>query len=495
VGELSPGSELQSTLSTAHRLAWIENQAGKRSVRLDGKQQGGIYDDARHLQFTPDEQHLLFAAKRNSKWVLIRDGQEHSPEYSEISYVVFQPRGTAMAYCACQEKKCRLVVDGSPTGAEYEDITHPQYTRDGKRLAYLGKQEKKWLAVVDGKQLGPEVDKFYGYDIHGHDISNERNTHAQFDDWGFSWDSSRSYVAAAMEGKWMYVIDGAAGPGFDVVSPVGFSSDGKHYAYAGTQAKFGFSKEKTFGTLVLDGEAKASFEGKGFGGFWKEMGTRQTEYIVRGVLRFTPDFHGLSGPQFTFEGKLVYAARRSKGDAAVFVGEEAGPGFDEIASPIVFTRDAKHFAYIAQQGEDFVEVRDNRPGAKFLGKRKLSFVSWIAMTDDAAHLAYEIVRGGETFKAGRTSHALRRVVIDGQAGPEYDADGLYSFRFTKDFAHYGYEVHRVEGKHDRVVVDGHESKLYESVFRGSLAYAAGEKTFSFVAQDGQKLLRVTFPTP
>lgn len=53
LGELSPGSELQSAGNTADHLAWIEKQAGKRAVQLDGKQQGGVYEDAKYLHFTP----------------------------------------------------------------------------------------------------------------------------------------------------------------------------------------------------------------------------------------------------------------------------------------------------------------------------------------------------------------------------------------------------------------------------------------------------------
>lgn len=446
-------------------------------MRLDGKQQGGVYDDAQYLHFTPDEQHLVFTVKRNSKWVLIEDGQERSPEYSSVTSVASQPKGSAIAYCACQEKKCRLVVNGSATGSEYEDISYPQYSEDGKRIAYFGKHGKKWVAVVDGKEFGPEVDEL------------------DFGHWGFSPDSSRFYVAARIKGEWAYFVDGAAGPHFAALSLVSFTSDGQHYAYAGTEAKYTFSpfsKHKTVGTLILDGQPKGSFEGKGFGGFMKAMGGVQ-EDIVRGVRSFTPDFHGLSDPDFNPEGKLVYAARREKGDVAVFVGAEAGTGFDEIVSPIIFTPDAKHFAYIAQDGDDFVEVRDNQPGAKFPGKRKVSFVSWIATSEDAAHLAYEIVRGGSQFQAGRTNRALRRVVIDGQAGPEYDALGLSAFRFIKGAGHYGYEVHGAEGNRDRVVVDGHESKLYDSVFSGSLDYDTDNKSFSFVARDSEKFLLVRFP--
>src|SRR4051812_44565625 len=75
IAELSPGAELASARMAKERLAWIEKQNGKRVVRLDGKQQGGSYEEARYLHFNPDATKLGFAAKRNGKWVLIIDGK------------------------------------------------------------------------------------------------------------------------------------------------------------------------------------------------------------------------------------------------------------------------------------------------------------------------------------------------------------------------------------------------------------------------------------
>ena len=473
IAEITPGNQYKSGFVGYKHLAWVENQGGKRIVRLDGKQQGGVYDDVKYLGFNQDESHFVFFAKHRSSWVFVQDGQEYPPEYSKPSSVEFQPKASSYAFCACHEKKCRLVIDGTEAGDEYTDISRPEYSRDGKRLAFVGKRGKKWIAIVDGKETGPELDDFW------------------YSGWGFSRDVTHFFVAGRIKANWLYAIDGQQGPGFDVLSRIAFSRDGTHYAFGGIVAKGGFKKQKTFGTMVLDGKPIATYEGKGMAGGLVQALGNFSESLTVGVWDLSPDFHGISTPQFNPEGKLVYAARRDKGDVAVFVGPDAGPGFDEVLSPVAFSEDAQHFAYVARDGDNFVEVRDNVPGRSFTSTRhKASDVQWIAMNHDATHLAYETVSGGNQYMAGTTSRALRSVVIDGQSGPEYDALGVSEFGFSKDAAHYFYEVHGAKGDQGLVNVDGYESKLYDFVINAR--FVEDGKGVSFVALDGGRFVRVSF---
>src|SRR6266446_1338001 len=81
IAEMTPGSEWKQGLAGEKHLAWVEKQGNKRTVRLDGKQQGGIYEDVKYPAFSSDEGHLAFFGKRNSVWILVLDGQEHSQDY------------------------------------------------------------------------------------------------------------------------------------------------------------------------------------------------------------------------------------------------------------------------------------------------------------------------------------------------------------------------------------------------------------------------------
>jgi hypothetical protein len=487
IAEISAGSEVKNVLILPSHLAWVESTGGKHVFKLDGKPQGGIYDDIKDLGVSPDQKHFVFIGKRGSAWILVEDGQERSPEYTLITSVAFQPHGDSIAYGACYDKKCKLAVDGTETGPEYEEISFPQYSHDGKRIAYLAKRDNKWVAVVDGKEMGPENDTIWGLL------------------WGFSPDD-RHFVYAASAGtgessvgtgiklglglplkgrKWMWILDGNPGPAFTVISRIIFSADGVHYAYAGSDVgKQGLMKQETIGTLILDGQPLATYDGRGMGGKFAQS-------MISGIRGMSEDFDGLSTPQFNPEGKLVYAARRDKGDVAVFVGGEAGPGFDEILSGIVFTKDSQHFAYVAKRGKEFVEVQDNKPGRTVPAERRApSDVPWIYVNADTTRLVYETVSGGDRYNTGGTPRALRSVIIDGKAGPEYNANGIQWFGFDKDAHHYLYRVAGAKGERDLVNADGHESRLYDFVALPRLL--EDENRFAFIARDGSRFLRVTY---
>jgi len=470
---VASGSELKEWTARENHLAWMEGKAGAWIVRFDGKQQGGTFEDILMIAISPDGAHLHFIGKRNGKEVHVVDGQDRSPEYTSFTNLAFQPHGDSIAYSACTEKKkCQLFVDEKPQGAEYEDITRPLYSSDGKRLAFFAKRNKIWNAIVDGKQTGPDLEGF---------------SH-----WGFSNDASHFYSGVLVKGtkKWTYLLDGAEEPSFEAISPIAFSSDSKHFAYSGADSHPGFKKQKTSGTVVLDGKPLASYEGKGLAGSWTDLGG-SSESMATGPRDFDPDFHGVSNPGLDAKGNLIYAARRDKGDVVVMQGDQAGPSFDDIVSGIAYTDDGAHFAYVARRGNSLVEVRTTQPGPTFPTSAQVDGVSWMELSEDGTHMAYELVRGGRNFKIGYSGRARRTVVVDGQPGKEYNALGISPVRFSKDRRHYYFGVEGAEAKRVLMVVDGRESRLYDAV--GGYSLAPDGKGLTFFAQDSSRLLRITYP--
>jgi hypothetical protein len=225
-------------------------------------------------------------------------------------------------------------------------------------------------------------------------------------------------------------------------------------------------------------------------------------------------------PVFDVHGNLAYAARSGKNDAVVFDGTKHGPHFDDVVSDVVFTDDALHSAYVALRGREFVEVLENQPGKAVplddspqrSHPRKpdptdlnttpgtdeplppripKASIGWTELTPHATHFAFEMVKGGMRFDAGNTLRAERTVVLDGQAGKEYNAVGLSVLQFSKDEKHYWYTVYGASSKQGLVVVDGHESKLYSNLTEPQ--FDPADNGIIFFARDGKKLLRVTLP--
>ena len=234
-----------------------------------------------------------------------------------------------------------------------------------------------------------------------------------------------------------------------------------------------------------------STKAQGLVGVWTTVVLGKVAIAPMGVQDMQADLFGASSPAFCPDGKLAYGARRGKGDVVAMVGEEAGPALDELLSPILFSKDAKHSAYVGARGDSFLEVRDNQPGKTFPVGARVGVVDWGVMSTDGSRFAYELVRGGLDYMNRATTRARRTVVLDGQPGREYNADSIGMALFTGDNRHFLYTVARVDGKYDVVVADGTESNHYDEIT--DLRISSDGAAANFLARDSSHLLRVTYP--
>jgi len=104
IGEITAGSKVAGARTTENHLAWGEKaKDGSHIVRLDGKQVGAAYDEATNLGFSADQEHLIWTAKRGSKWLVVVDGQAGA-EYDVLGRgsPVFDPDGN-LEYLAVKE--------------------------------------------------------------------------------------------------------------------------------------------------------------------------------------------------------------------------------------------------------------------------------------------------------------------------------------------------------------------------------------------------------
>jgi hypothetical protein len=473
IGELSPGSTIVLAKGTGEHIALVAKKGSAHIVTLDAKQLGTVYDDVDHLRFSADDQHLAFIAKRNSRWTVVVDGVDRSKPYSRLTDPALNADGSRYAVGACLERKCRLVLDGQENDPLFDDVSAPAFAPSVDQYGYVGKRNKKWVLQLDGKPHGPELNEFGQWQ------------------WRTSNTATRVAIAGRMDKKWTWVVDGVPGPGFEVISDIAFSPDYQHSAYGGADASTGFARYKTRGAMVEDGRVVGEYEGRGFGGGVLEEVLKYpvlappTE-MATGARVLLPDLHGVSTPQYSPAGALVYAARRKDDDVVVITGGTSGPSFEDVVSPIAISLVGSHIAYVIKRGDQLVEVRDHQPGASVPVKRTASHVGLMAIGPSGEHLAFEVVH----CSRGKTGRCLRRVVVNSQGGAEYNAFGVRDLGLGDDARTYHYTVLGAEGNRDRVVFDGLETRLYDHVFTGTLK-RINDRTIRFVAQDGLRIVRVT----
>jgi len=454
------GKVLEAYVSHQGEMLWIEQYPDHTmAVLLNGKQMGGYYDSMK----TPGESHdgklWAFSTRHKSKWVMMVNGQDRTAEYEDMLSPEITSDGRFVV-AARKAGKWRIVADGKETSSEFDELSHVAFDPSGQHVFCMAVRRGKWVTLLDGKEMGVEVDAVFPP----------------------QWRNGHVIVTAQMNHKWTWLIDGQPGPGFDVVGPIEFTPDGKHYAYGGSS---GASGHDVTGAIVVDGKPVASYGGAHLPGGFFALKLRD------GIRPLKPYTHGVGDPRIAEDGTVFYAARRGEKDVAVFANGVAGPGFEDVVSPVAITPDGKHFAYVGKQGETFIEVKDHKTGPSFPSKASLSLVPWMRITKDGSHLAYEIDRGGHSFKVGIGDMAWRRVVVDGQ-GPEYHALSVPDFEFSEDGKHFHYQVESGGPDHhyNWIVFDGVEGKHYDVIFYDITKFT-GPQSIEYTLQQGNRFLRVT----
>jgi len=500
IGQITPGNELDTAASVAGHLVWVEKKGDYRIVFFDGKQQGGEYVHVSSLLIGADGRHCAFIGELSARQFLVVDGQRQPGEYTRVADPQIGLEAGSFAYTGCFGERCRLVVNGKELGPAYQDIQTPFFTAGHEHYFYLGQQNDKWVLVHDGEEEGPK-----------------------FEDSGGLWvspDGRHTALAARIKRKWAWIVDGAPGPGFPSISPLGIAEGGEHYIYAGVELRIKGSllastaagivvgdPRSLYASTVVDGKITATYQGVGWlylnqgmvgavaraklhapYGFYEQSfgpsASSSSGDLGLGVHTLWAKFDGVSNPFIAGAAKAVYAAKLGDKDFAVFVDGIPGPGFEDVSTTIAASHDGKHIAYAGLRGGAFAEVIDQQIGRSFPQGDSAEYVGEVVLSDDATHLGFEIVG------AGLHQRAKRRMVVDGRGGAVYDAFAFRSFQFSSDGQHHAYAVSGAHGDRDLIIFDGLESPLYDTVVAGSLSFNAN-RAIRFIAQKGSTWVRVS----
>src|SRR4051794_27059729 len=132
------------------RFAWILRDEDSISVFVDGKKQKS-YDwiIQNTVDFTADSKHVVYAARKRRKAMMVIDGNEGQLEDS-ISQWLLSPVGSHVAYAATRNGRAHAIVDNVP-GPECDFVQLHALAADGT-LAYLTTKSHQQLAVINGKE-------------------------------------------------------------------------------------------------------------------------------------------------------------------------------------------------------------------------------------------------------------------------------------------------------------------------------------------------------
>ena len=405
------------------------------------------------MQASPDGKRLALTAQRQGKPVLLLDGKE-SPPFQEFAYGAFSPDSQHYACAIKRGGKWFMMIDGKEQ--EESGLGAPIFSPDSKRLAHWKARAGRWVVVVDGKEEAAEFEK-----------------PGQI---AFSPDSRRlAYAGKKVKGKWVIVADGKEGPELEEALFLVFSPDSKRLAYAARQGGW---------RIVVDGKQSLAFRS-----------------VTRPV--FSPDSQRLA--------YLVIPAKLEHKINVTVVHNLAGVSpFRDVWAPVVddqmgepnlifagpiFSPDSKQAAYAAGDhvqstlfigGQKIQDFSERKKGRLFL-------VRSLVFSPDGKRWACALSEGGHMYMntiaqvGSEWSQAQRRVVVDGQEGPEYDIPGMVNLRFSPDSQHLAYEAQGM--LNSWVMVDGREGKHYDQVLWGTLFFSSNDSV-TYVAREARKFYRV-----
>lgn len=242
---------------------------------------------------------------------------------------------------------------------------------------------------------------------------------------GLSWSPDNSGVAfaASTPAGWVVSAKGRLSGPWVGIGELVWSPDGKHFAYS--------AQEKQFWTVVTD----------------FRMGTYYDEIKSRSIV-LSPD-----------GARIGYVVEDGRAIRAV-VDERAGPKFDGIGH-LTFSGDSRHHIYLARRGDAAFLVVDE------VITQNYETIADLVVAPRGFHWAILALVNGQW-------HA----VIDGTKSPPFRS--ISSPVFSPDGRRIAYYARR--GEKNLVVVDAHESVLYDEIAPFSLTFDADSRHTAFSAR-------------
>jgi beta-lactamase regulating signal transducer with metallopeptidase domain len=325
---------------------------GKQAVIHDGVQ-GPIFSTASFERVSyPWKRHDLTEVQAAPAGLFL------SPDGRRLAYAVDIGMGKMYA----------MVVDGVRQ-ANYDDMTKPAFSLDSRHVAYAAKRGERWCVVYDGVE-GPTYDRITYKAMEEQYPLNILSALPPYDinPVCFSPDSSRYAYVVKDNDKYRVIVDGMAGPEYDVSllerSRFAFSPDSRHFVYLAVR--------DSHTRLVYDNQEGEAFD------------------LSSPSPVFSPDSQ-----------HLAYTARRGRNSFLVRDGQESA-AYQSIGTP-VFSLDSRHLACDAKRDGKAYLITDGQESKGYQSVTSLLF------SPDSQHLTAVVQRKNEA--------AI--LLLDGKEQPAY----------------------------------------------------------------------------
>jgi hypothetical protein len=380
---------------TGDRLTGVEvrRRSGQTWLVAVDKQHGGARESGRFddiafhgAVFTERGGHFAFAARRGTRWHLLRD-LTAGPGWDGVAAPTFDAGGGRLAYAAEDAAGWRLVVDGA-AGPVHAEIAEPiTFSEDGARVGYVAidpdasKPMGRCVRVIAGGAAGacwrgvtalavgctPEQDTYVA--IEGGDklIVRGGAPLGRYDD-------VRDLRAARCGARWTAVVrttaglhalvDGVASAPARHIGPPAFGPGGARVAYPVERDGWRMNVDGTDGERFdAIGSPVFSADGAHVGYLGDRQGRRWL--VVNGVARaVAPTAYALAlGP----DGRRVAYLTGSAAHPAVVCDGVTYPFPLVVEDTVSFSRDGRHWGVLAGDPAErrlFVAV-DGRPARRF----------------------------------------------------------------------------------------------------------------------------------
>jgi len=369
------------------------------------------YDAVSGVTFSPDSRVVAYAANREGAWFAVFGEKELGP-YADIGKTspVVSPDCKHVAYAALLGGRGWIaVLDDTVIAGPYEGFSPGGllFSPDSSKLAYVIKNGNVWTVVVNGR---------------------EQRSHRSVLELSlaFSPDSKRlAYMARAEETGFfrrrkmvaMLVVDDKPGPTWPhdessgrngVSNEIVFSPDSQRIAYAVAQ--------EGRWTWIVDGAAQVKVDGfvSGWGGNpdWARFPDYGKTCCRKQTASFSPDSR-----------HFAYAGLDRRQHILVFDGEPLGRHPAILNWPVVFSPDSAQLAYGAEENRQQFIVLGWSPL-----KRHYGLCSDRTFSPDSTQFAYVAMETAESFQlvVGPRSWQMAGAPLVGSRLVWDDADNVHA---------------------------------------------------------------------